>query len=213
MWCKGFWDVRVPKVLMGLAWSAAVRAVDNVKHAWQAVKGPAGAVLATMKRIGWSPVRGKYVASFVEWKTPFGVIDIRKVCPTAVGDLVDRSTEAALWRAEASRNSKLDHLANGANIQPILKLLQGPDSAEWGAVEKGQLRSLCALGQWPQERLYRAGLVDNDRCVVCGEKGTLFHRLWECRQCESYREQYASGNTLERWSNLAKQPQNRNMRV
>ena len=67
-WCKGIWDFRVPRLWMVRAWMAATKRLVGAKNPWSVVHGPAGAVLATLKRIGWEPVNG----SALVWETQFG---------------------------------------------------------------------------------------------------------------------------------------------
>ena len=103
MWCKGFWDSRLPRLWTVRAFSDAYIRLSEAKQPWRHVTGPASATIATMFRIGWSAKCTNGVRSPKEWITPFGEIDILKMCPLSVGELVDRSTELWLWRMEASK--------------------------------------------------------------------------------------------------------------
>jgi hypothetical protein len=46
--------------------------------------------------------------------------------------------------------------------------------------EKGYLASVITGGQWPQARKYECGMVTEDSCLLCGERGTLLHRHCAC---------------------------------
>ena len=202
MWCKGFWDCRIPRFWICRGFTKAMSEVFKAKHPWRHVKGPAGAVCATLRRIGWKPLNAPLGAeTVVKWHTHRGIIDVSKVCPKSVGDLVDEATELNLWRQEALLNPKKDYLgAKGAFMEPITKLLR-QDGPDWTAAHRGQLKSLVANGQWPQERLCRAGLGEDPYCLVCGEVGSLHHRLWCCPGQESFRRQYG----LDAWVRWGKE--------
>ena len=113
-----------------------------------------------------------------------------QLCPKSVGDLMDEATEAWLWRLEAKINPNLKGISGGVQMEPIWDLVNRKSAPEWGWLEKGMLRSALANGIWPQNRLFKAGLVENGECLICGELGTLFHRIWKCPIHENYRRQY-----------------------
>ena len=61
---------------------------------------------------------------------------------------------------------------------------------DWTALQSACLRSTVAGGQWSQERLFRAGFVDDPMCTACGRAlGTLDHRNWTCKCLQPEREQ------------------------
>ena len=69
-----------------------------------------------------------------------------------------------------------------------------------GADQKSCLRSVVCNRQWPQHRLFKAGLLQVDRCRLCldmempsgGQPGTLFHR-WACPALAHVREKFMPG--------------------
>ena len=88
----------------------------------------------------------------------------------------------------------------GAHMQPIFRLLQAKPSPQWGAREKGALRSAFANRQWTQCRLHSAGMASTKNCRLCVQLGyctqddpdprhwgTLMHRIWTCPATESIR--------------------------
>ena len=185
MWLQGLWDHRLPRAWMQTAFLRATHDMAKCKRPWQVVKGPAGAVVATLRRIGWR------VISPVKWETHVGVVHVCKTCPKSIAKLVDQATEMWLWREVAGKNPTFDGFASGALMKPILRLLREPSTPDWSEKHKGQLRSIVAEGQWPQARLFRAGLVDDPSCVACGHPaGTMHHRFWDCPARESFRRAY-----------------------
>ena len=95
-------------------------------------------------------------------------------------------------------------------IQPIFKLLNGRDMAEWDARHKGALRSAFTNRQWPQARLCQAGMATTANCRLCVAaglcdaldpspiyRGTLAHRILTCPATKRYRERFAPKWILE----------------
>ena len=147
---------------------------------WSVVVGPAGAILATLDRLGWSAL------SATQWKTPFCTVDLCWDSPALVGRLADLSTAQTLWQALAVTERRPE-LAKGALLRPLQKLLAGSASLLTGR-GKTVLRSTVSNGQWPQERLHRAGLVASPLCRLCGGAvGDLGHRHWGCPATQEMR--------------------------
>jgi hypothetical protein len=89
----------------------------------------------------------------------------------------------------------------GLHIMPLHKLLDERSSHDWGANQKGALRSTFTNRQWPQCRLKKAKFVEHDNCLLCVKlgfceagdsnpmfRGTLLHRHWLCPATKEYRE-------------------------
>ena len=86
------------------------------------------------------------------------------------------------WRRIEHRRPSLRSggAGRGASWRPVLKVLRAKDSPEWGPEHKASLKSVICNRQWPQQRLCKAGLVQDNRCQLCfGAVGTLEHRF-EC---------------------------------
>ena len=141
---------------------------------WKQVQGPAGAAVATLKRIGWS------AKNAVTWVTHAGVtIDLRSTCPVTVAKLVDAGTVAWQWQ-HVARQDGLQELAAGGLIAPLRKLLQS-QGADWSRAHAAALRCAVINGQWPQQRLAAAGYSADATCQLChAASGTLYHRHWGC---------------------------------
>ena len=184
-WCTAWWDGRIPRTWQAIAFDYAMKHVLPAKQPWRRAQGPSGAVMATLKRIGWKPIR------IHKWLTHRGEIDICKMCPTSVARLVDEATEKWLWVQVSKSKKDLEHLEKGGVFQPIHRLVTQKPCEAWSAELQGQLRSMVADGQWPQDRLYKAGLVDSPICLACGEvNGTMHHRCWACPTNDGFRFQY-----------------------
>lgn len=54
-WAKAAWEQSRPKVQMRLAFEKALKDQKYSVNPWQLVHGPAGATVASLKRLGWEP--------------------------------------------------------------------------------------------------------------------------------------------------------------
>ncbi len=137
--------------------------------------------------------------------------------PAFVKDKVCEAVRRWRWRSIEERLPSLDSggLGAGAAIQPIFRLLdpRADGGEDWGPRERAGLRSALANHQWPQARLFRAGLASTRECQLClavartahaaaGEavdtldleqipSGTLAHRIWSCGVTEPQRRRLA----------------------
>ncbi len=86
--------------------------------------------------------------------------------PAMIQSFVQRAVWRWRWRRLESKHSHLMQKEGGygAFIQPIFKLLNGKDGPEWDCNHKGALRSAVTNRQWPQAKLFQAGMVDSPSC-------------------------------------------------
>jgi len=187
-WHKALWDQRIPRPWQAVAFSYAIKLPR--KRTWSHVRGPSGAVVATLRRIGWEP------RSVNRWVTHRGPINLLEVCPASLSKLVDEATTAWLFRDLALSTPGLDFLANGCCVEALHGLLK-PKGEDWTPKHVGVMRALVANGIWTQDRLCRAGLVPEPWCLHCGARGTLFHRCFECPVSAAYRHQYFEDDSQE----------------
>jgi len=178
------------RAVMSRAWRTQVAKIGLAPKPWKEVAGPAGAVVATLRRIGWaSPAPGV-------WKEKGGVLlDLGEVTPAALKLKVAKATEAALWAELADHHPELEELREGAWIHPARQAVLRGDP-----VRGGCSRSVLVGGQWPQLRLFEGGLVGSELCQACkGSAGHRKHRHIECDAWCAERGQYLSDDV-----NLAK---------
>ena len=138
--------------------------LDRAKSPWSVVYGPAAAVVATARRLRWN------VASPFEWETDAGAkIDLRVDSPAFVKMLVVDAVSRWRWRKVENRLPPLRSggAGRGADWAPIRKVLKAKESEDWGAYQKSCLRSVVCNRQWPQHRLFKAGLVPDQQCRLC----------------------------------------------
>ena len=107
------------------AWATSARVVSAAARPWAAVRGPAGAVVATLRRIGWTAWSSRV------WVTDQGtVIDLLRTSPASLGVLVDRAIEQWLHRKWA-RAACAPHLDGILFIEPLRALVRRAPRPGW----------------------------------------------------------------------------------
>ena len=128
-------------------------------------------------------------------------IDLRSTCPRTVLRLLCRAIEHLQWRL-ISRGQGLSHLAQGARLGPIRRLLS-QEGAHWHAWERPKLFTAVTGGLWTEARLQECGYLGRGICLACGaEPGTARHLIWRCDATEAARTQWAPAECL-RWAAAA----------
>ncbi len=119
------------------AWRAQIALVGMASEPWKGVTGPAGAVIASLRRIGWAaPGPGT-------WRQKDGgMISLADTAPAAIKAMLARATEAALWAALADRHPELELLREGAWLHPAREAVLKGDQ-----VRDGCSRSVMIGGQ------------------------------------------------------------------
>ena len=189
-WAEQVFDADAQKkALMQRAWQRQIVRVGSTTNPWKAVAGPAGAVVATLQRIGWTSV------SASAWATDTKqAVNLVGTPPVKVRRMVRKATTASLWRDLAARNPTFAELAEGAWLEPLRAIMLSRAAPRRG----GCARSVAVDGQWPQARLAEHGYVEDDRCQRCFlASGTLRHRHWKCPALEVSRSQNVDENALE----------------
>ena len=159
------------------AWRFHLHATHQSSSPWRASAGLTPGCILTACRLGWS--------------SQYGV-----VFPMCGGDPIDLSTiplsqlkeniasQVSIWCAQQIANSQtLASLARGAWLKPLRSFIYNSKRKGLSRCQAGYIRSATSDCQWPQDRMYEAGLAseNGDLCLSCrGAKGTLGHRHWEC---------------------------------
>ena len=203
-WAMAVWESWLPRSGLCRLVADAKRRIAATTRPWSAVWGPAAAFVASAQRLGWT------VHSAIDMVTDGGTrLRLSVDSPAFVRGAVDASVRRWRWRSMEHRFESLGSGGHGAGavVQPLFKLLDAHRvlNDAWGPQQRAGLRSAVANRQWPQARLWRAGLVSSSQCQLClrsrpatatiegtvGDTsdvpdGTLHHRLWG--QCPSLRE-------------------------
>lgn len=170
------------------AWQRQVPKVGLSKRMWAKVAGPAGAVTASLKQIGW------IASSASKWLTNRGVeLDLKRATPSTVTKLVQENVTDPIWvnwaKAASAKVENFSRVPGGYWMEPVQEWACKA-KRDWSILEAACLSSIVAGGQWPQERLYEHGYTDTSYCWACKRAaGTVGHRAWCCPQHAERRRQ------------------------
>ena len=117
-WASLIWESRLNRADLRLAVHAAILRQDVAKSPWATVHGPAGALVATLDKIGW------VVIDESRWQDDQGlVLDLELICPRALAKLAGRAVE---WttRQLAAKHEDLAHLETGITVKPLRRLVR-----------------------------------------------------------------------------------------
>jgi hypothetical protein len=194
-WALAWWEGWFNSDTMSSAFTAAALKLSGAKGSeWQSVTGPTAALLASIKRIGWTMPSAWEITDDAGCEWDFRV-DSPAAIVTACKDSVRR------WRL--ARVGKIlpglipDHCDVGDPNYPCTMLVDcsGPtaaliackgtaskNGAVWERKWCGDLASAVSGGQWTQTRKAQVAAwgINDTRCQLCLEApGTLAHRS-EC---------------------------------
>ena len=160
-WAQAIWNLWLPVHLLQQSLADARVRLANAKRPWSIVYGPAAAVLATLKRVGW------IISTACTLTTDTGQgFDMRFDPPVVIARGMNEAVRRWRWRTIAAAHPSLS--ACGANIGPIFKLLSSRQNDEdWGPLFAGSLKSVLAGRQFPQIRCFQAGWSSHSRCIFC----------------------------------------------
>eukprot|EP00971_Amphidinium_carterae_P014258 281525-Amphidinium_carterae.3 len=125
-----------------------------------------------MARLQWAPL------DIDVWQDDQG----RVIRPLAVGTKRLKSLVQASTLRWADRLATADDRLNGLAWTPLFL-----------SIRKASTWSIACLGQhlgggsWTMARLQKHGLADTSACLLCGEQGTLEHRIFTCPRWERLR--------------------------
>ncbi len=164
-WALAAWEGWLPRgALLKLA-ATAKRRLAAARNVWATVHGPAASFVASASRLGWIVHDAFSVTLDNNRSMRFDVDSL-----AAVAREVANAVRRWRWRRVEAAFPHLDSGGCGAGVDlvPIKKLLASREQTdEWNAAARGGLRSAFTGRQWPQQRLYRAGLAVHNRCCLC----------------------------------------------
>ena len=130
-WARAVWGELFPLDDLFLAFEWAKSRFVGAQRPWLRVVGPAGAVVASLHRLGWQPL------SAVEWVDDLGRhIHLRSSWPKSVVKWVHSAVDRWSWRQIAESHPDLAHLRDGACLEPIRGLIRkAGTSLSWGFKE------------------------------------------------------------------------------
>ena len=89
------------------------------------------------------------------------------------------SAQRQSWRLASQHSGHCD-IVVGGELAPARKLMKNLTKRElWQDI--GMTVCTAANGIWTKDRLYKAGMIDDDQCPrCCAAAETAYHRYWEC---------------------------------
>ena len=164
-WATAVWESWAKPWSMEAMVAKAKRKQDESKNPWATVCGPAGAMVASCRRLLWT-VHGAMRLTTDEGKE----INLEVDPPAMVKKEIVGAVQRWRWRKMEKDFPKLARggRGTGAVMQPMYPLLNSrQNSSQWNPVLRGCLKSATAGRQYPQVRVKAAGWAEHDRCLFC----------------------------------------------
>ena len=130
------------------------------KRSWGAVRGPAGGLVMTLRRIDWKMISGTQVRDLAG-----RLIDLRSVDLRTLRRSVKDAEQARLWRALAKEQAA-PWLAGGPFLKP-LRDVHKQLFKQGKFVEAGGLVAAVSGTAWTQFERWHLGMSDDSRCQLC----------------------------------------------
>ena len=184
------------------AWRTALPAVSSASNAFQAVTWPAGAFVASAKRIGW-----RIPAAHVVIGRRGQQFDLKQVCPK----LLLKHAERDLRILEAATSTSAARIGGAPDFEPLRDYLASKKGKEMPG--RASLKAMGEGGWWTQQRLHAEGVygVHDDRCRACAPAspghgtgapfdpavGAVIHRALHCGASSCLRAEFKDQAILQ----------------
>ncbi len=157
--------------LPGAAWHE-----DHRKRNWNAVRGPVGAAILSLHRLGWAMTG------------PFTVTDDRgeeialtRTPPAMLALLLRDATRRAAERYVGAKMAERDETFRGRRVCFDHVINQIKHDRRIDAHGKAAYSSVLCGAVMTYRRAANGGYLVADRCPLCGAEGdTIMHRIWAC---------------------------------
>ena len=194
MWATAWWEQWFTHEQLCAAFAeASIKLASRSDLWWQRAAGPVAALVASLRRIGWSMPSATEAIDDCGMSWQFGTDS-----PAAIVKAVQQAVRR--WRLNRIADLLPGLVPDAPDIQPtytnqpmrlvdfshvLAPLVHGRGAAgrvsdDWSPARKGELASACTGGQWTQARRAQvpAWNIDDNRCQLCLQAtGTLEHRL------------------------------------
>ncbi|CAK0796433.1 unnamed protein product [Prorocentrum cordatum] len=167
------------------AWRTWVMKIYKCKAPWLTVRGPTGAFVATVRRLGWMTQASHTVT------IDGNVLDLRYTMLQEIQHHVARTTEKQLqdeWVSQHGRQCG------------VTSIFLAP--GRWTQAHRTRVRGLFCGGTWPQARLRASGVATDSTCRACGlAPGTDRHRTFVCPVRQPHRDVVGGLHIQQRGAN------------
>ena len=194
MWAYAWWEGWFrPEVLSRAFGEASLKVGSTEASWWRRTAGPAAAVVASLRRLGWTMPSAQEAVDDLGTSWWF-LHDPPAAVVRACHDSVRRWRLARVGEAmpglipvdcdiSPTNRGQVQRLIDFSYVLAPLVNGRGSSSRasdEWDPKWKGELASACCGGQWPQARKcqVRKWNIEDVRCQLClSAPGTLEHRM------------------------------------
>ncbi len=153
---------------------------DGRRRDWSAVKGPIGAMVLTLHRLGW------------RMSSPFMLINdwneevpLTKVSPAMLADMLRDATRRAIEHYLGAKAAANDEEFVGRRLCLDQVKAQLQSDKKLSAAGRAAVRSVICNAVMTYSRAAATGYLVEDVCPLCGCAGdTLHHRIWGCMHPE-----------------------------
>ncbi len=153
---------------------------DGRRREWKNVKGPIGAAVLSLQRLGW------------DMPSPFVVVDdwgeeipLTRTSPAMLAELLRDATTRALERYAGARAADGDTEFEGRRLCADQVRQQLATDKKLTREGKAAAVSTICGAVMTYSRASAGGYLVQDICPMCGCRGdTLHHRIWRCQHPE-----------------------------
>ena len=162
------------------AWWSQKLTFTKSGNPWGTVKGPMGAVIATLRQVDWLGITPfKWVGhDGSEWA--YHPTHSKDISLHPMLDGLRSAVERIVW-GQASNHHCGRGLAEGCDVYSIQKHLK--HMRHGNPKDASLMMTIASAGAWSQARKFQAGLVDSPLCPHCGEEEQDdLHMCWTCNK-------------------------------
>ena len=149
---------------------------DDGTARWSQTRGPIGAAILSMERIGW------HFLSPVKWVDDMKIVrDLDAMGPKLFDIIVKESTQRTAERSVAKKSGFKCLEGKRACFDVIRNFITAPNRTS--KRDKDVVHATACNAIWSKTRLKEAGYdVECTKCELCGvSEDTAFHRIWQCQ--------------------------------
>ncbi|CAK0874689.1 unnamed protein product, partial [Prorocentrum cordatum] len=194
-------------------WLGAQGLLD-LRRPWGQCRDPAQACVLALRRVGIEMVAFNAVIDWqarvlsLEFYSPGMLVQVARESAMLASDVLAlkrlRGPGAWAWPVHWKGLERPLHARRRPVGQDGAEAAEGAGCQEpapppplWQARRRRALAAVLGGSHWPQERLWKEGKARDGLCRLCGGRGTLWHRAFECQAWQMLRRDACSRELLE----------------
>eukprot|EP00971_Amphidinium_carterae_P335338 6471161-Amphidinium_carterae.1 len=188
LWKGVLSNPRLTDGTISAALAGEAKRIVSAKSPWAKVTGPAASLLMHAIRLEWEvDLAGALTLPGCSF-----VVDVNHLTSKDLRAVAKRSTENWVLKIHNEGRSVL-----GRAVSACRQTLQGQSAPG----REGLLRYFSGAA-WTSHRKFRKGFESTEACALCGEVGTVAHRLLHCPGWHSLREKRLGKPAWEAWAQM-----------